>query len=270
MMSKEPEFGQKFSKIYLVPAELLQDSTRMRRRIGAVVFDHAGNVRDLLNREIGTALDAGGSALADYWPSAFTRIELRDVLDAITIIAKRLDNRVRFLREVERIFDEEQVRYTLDHLGGVHFRVDAEFERSRTSTIGTLVGSRYDGVKDQIDRTFRALDSVPPDGKLAIRSAFFATEGLFRLMFPNAHQLSSSEIAKHLKPIIDQRFSGTRPALQVVLKQLEAFKDWIDGAHFYRHEPGSEEPTQPPLDLAILMVSQATAYIRWLQQFDQN
>ncbi len=269
-MSKESEFGQKFSQLYLVPAELLQDSTRMRRRIGAVVFFHAGNVRDLLNWEIGTALDAGGSATADYWPSAFTRIELRDVLNAITVIANRLDSRDRFLREVQRVFDEEHVRYTLDHLGGVHFRVDAEFERSRTSTIHTLAGARYEAVRDQIDRTFRALDSIPPDGKLAIRSAFFAAEGLFRLMFPNAHQLSSTEVSKYLKPIIDKQFAGARPALQVSLKQLEAFKCWIDGAHFYRHEPGSEEPTQPPLDLAILMVSQAAAYIRWLQQFDPN
>ncbi|KQQ73648.1 hypothetical protein ASF70_07500 [Rhizobium sp. Leaf321] len=55
---------------------------------------------------------------------------------------------------------------------------------------------------------------------------------------------------------------------QVASKQLKALKDWIDGSHFYRHEPGSEEPNQPLLDKAILMVSKACACLRWLRGFD--
>ena len=273
-MGSSADLGRRFSQVYLIPVELLQDSKRMRRRIGIAVFSHARNVRDILNREIGTALEGPGSAREDYWPAAFAKLELRDVLDAITVVARRLNdfgnNRGDFLEEIQRIFNEEHVSYTLDKLGGVHFRVDAEFERSRISTIGTLSASRYDGARDQVERAYRALDGIPPDGKLAIRCAFFATEGLFRLLFPNAHQLSSGEVIKYLKPLVDQSMSDKRPALQVTLKQLEAFKDWIDAAHFYRHEPGTEEPAQPPLELAILMVSQAASYLRWLQQFDRK
>lgn len=269
-MGSEIESGRRFSQIYLIPEELLRDSSRMRRRIGSVVFSYARDVRKLLNDEIGIPLSSFASGTADYWPNAFAKMELRDVLDAITVVARRLVHMESFIKEIQRIFDEEHVSYTLDELGGVHFRVDAEFERSRISAIGVLGGSRYEGVRDQIERAYRALDGIPPDGKLAVRSAFFSAEGLFRLMFPNAHQLSSSEVAKYLRPLVDQRISDKRPALQVTLKQLEAFKDWIDAAHFYRHESGTEEPAQPPLELAILMVSQAASYLRWLQQFDRK
>lgn len=262
--------GKKFSKLYLVPAELLQDSLRMRRRLGITLYAFCRSLRELLNREIGTALPAAGSATADYWPHHMAKLDLRDVLDAITIAAQHSGNMPLFLKEVERIFDEEHVCYRVDSLGGVHFRVDAEFEGLRTSAVSCLAGARYDSVRDQYDRAHRALDSVPPDGKLAIRSAFFALEALFRLMFPNAHQLSSGEVGKHLKPLLDRNLSSKKPALQVASKQLEALKHWIDGAHFYRHEPGTEEPSQPPLDMAVLMVSQAGAYLRWLRGFDVN
>jgi len=49
---------------------------------------------------------------------------------------------------------------------------------------------------------------------------------------------------------------------------LASFKDWVDAAHFYRHEEGSEEPAQPPLQLAIYIVATGTAHLRWLAVLD--
>jgi hypothetical protein len=115
---------------------------------------------------------------------------------------------------------------------------------------------RYASVKELFEAAFLALDTIPPDGKAAIRNVFFAAEGLFRLMYPNSAQLNSSEVMRQLKPLVDTVFSDQKPAIYVAQKQISAFKEWIDGAHFYRHEPGTEEPAQPPLDLAIYMVSQ--------------
>jgi hypothetical protein len=44
--------------------------------------------------------------------------------------------------------------------------------------------------------------------------------------------------------------------------------DWIDAAQFYRHEAGQEAPTQPPLMLAVQMVSVGASFMRWLGELD--
>jgi len=76
------------------------------------------------------------------------KAQLRDVLDSITLRFKTLkvplydgtgENTKKaeadFLAEARRIFAEERVRYRIDDKGGVHFTVDAEFERSRIATL---------------------------------------------------------------------------------------------------------------------------------------
>jgi len=273
-MSDKEAVGRRFSEVYLAPKELHKDSPRMRRRIGAAVYRFAGNIREELNAEVGTNLGSPGSRTTDYWPSNFKELDLRDVLDAITVASREIKlsdgNLAGFLYEVERIFDEEHVCYRVDPEGGVHFRVDVEFELSRVAAISALSKQRYNAVRVQFESAHAALDTTPLDGKTAIRCSFFALEGLFRLIFPKAHQLSGGEINKHLKPRTDQFFADERPALYVAQKQLEALKDWVDAAHFYRHEPGTEEPNQPPLALAVMMVSQASSYLRWLTVLDET
>jgi hypothetical protein len=58
-------------------------------------------------------------------------------------------------------------------------------------------------------------------------------------------------------------------ALRAAHKQLASLKDWVDASHNYRHEPGSEGPVQPPIDLAILAISNGTGFLRWLITLDQ-
>ncbi|UPT53454.1 hypothetical protein [Synechococcus phage Yong-M2-251] len=206
-----------------------------------------------------------------YWPKIMQTLDLRDVLDSVTIRFQTIQTsqQTGFLEEARRIFREEQVRYRIDDAGGVHFAVDAEFERMRVSTIAGLGRPRFQGVQQIFEDAFLAFDRSPPDGKAAIRSAFFAAESLFRLIFPSAHQLSGSEVNKHLRPLIDRIYDGQKPAIYLAQKQIASFVDWIDGAHFYRHEPGTEDPAQPPLELAIYSVSQAGGHIRWLAELDR-
>jgi hypothetical protein len=77
-----------------------------------------------------------------------------------------------------------------------------------------------------------------------------------------------------LKPISlrgsQKAYAGDAVALRAAMKQLASFKDWVDASHNYRHEQGSEEPVQPPIDLAVLAVSNGAAYIRWLVALDND
>lgn len=268
-MTKAKE-GERFSLNYLRHPELLPDSLRMRRRIGSLVFQHGGSeLYALLNRRLGTDVAAYHANYESKWTKDFSAMDLRDVLDSITVVSTRT-GRISsvFLSEVRTVFQEEQVRYAVDDKGGVHFAVDQAFEQTRIATVITLGAARYTGVREALDRAYAALDQVPPDGKGAIRATFFACESLFRLAYPSAHQLGISEMAKHLKVAVDQRYDGQKPALYAAQKQFKQFQDWVEGAHFYRHEPGTEEPSQPPLEVAIHYVTSGTAWLRWLQGFD--
>lgn len=270
--------GQLFSQIYLRRPDLLQDSVRMRNRLAMLYASYnLDDLGSLIEKELGIQL--GGYEYDYQWPAIMKKLELRDVLDSITLRYRSItyDNshdpdqhRKAYLKQASRILAEEQVRYRIDNKGGVHFVVDAEFENARISTIARLGGQRYKAARAQFEDAYIALDRIPPDGKGAIRHAFFAVEGLFRLMFPNAHQLSGSELQKHLKPHVDGFYKDEKPAIYLAQKQVAAFSDWIDGAHFYQHEPGSEEPAQPPLSLAVYMVAQAGAHLRWLAELDKK
>jgi hypothetical protein len=44
--------------------------------------------------------------------------------------------------------------------------------------------------------------------------------------------------------------------------------EWVDACHFYRHEAGNEDVVQPPLTLAVNLVSVGASYIRWLAEVD--
>ena len=276
--------GHRFSRVYLASPNLLPDSKRMRRRLGHAIGDtYLRDFGSELAAELGIFVDCNSSAYSTYWPPFVEKMELRDVLDAITIRYRTIrvsyydetgaatrETKTKFLTEVKRIFIEEGVRYRLDNQGGVHFTVDAEFERARISTLSELGRTRYSGVNELFESSFSALDATPPDGKAAIRAVFFAAESLFRLMFPSAPQLNAGELQRLLKPKLDTMYAEQRPAVYMAQKQLAAFKEWIDAAHFYRHEPGTEEPAQPPLDLAINMIGIGAAHLRWLARIDSS
>jgi hypothetical protein len=110
---------------------------------------------------------------------------------------------------------------------------------------------------------------MPPDGKAAVRGVFTPAEGLFRLM-TSAGVLGVSELDKNIRPRIDALFVADIPARTASHRILASFQDWIAACHQYRHEPGTEEPAQPPLSLAIMLVSQGAGFIRWLIQIDRT
>jgi len=275
--------GRRFSHNYMQRADLLPDGKRMRRRLGTLIgAQNLDGFAMVLASELGINLDQIRGKYPSYWPEFLEEVDLRDCLDTITIRhhnlaphyydddgAESAKMRAKFLSEVRRIFREEQISYRVDDLGGVHFLVDTAFEQSRVAVLSGLGKARYEAARTLFEASMCALDSTPPDAKAAVRNTFFAVEGLFRLMFPSAHQLSGSEVQKHLKPRVDQIYEEQKPAIYVAQKQLNSLREWIDAAHFYRHEPGTEEPAQPPIEIAIELVSQGAAWLRWLVTMDK-
>jgi len=264
----------RFSLLYGSRGEPAADSQRMRRRLYAAFQNQVidkDNLALLVASELGVEVPYFG--YERNWEKFFLKSELRDALDFITILYNSLNYenfRLAWLAQVGRIFKEENVYYRVDEAGIVHFAVDEEFERARLASLAVLQAPRYANVLVAYERTYRELDKTPPDGKEAIRATFSALEGLFKLMFDKAIRLGSKEVDTYLKPYIDQHYAGQTAALHAAQKLVGAFKEWVTGAHYYRHEQGQEKVVQPPLGLAIATAGAGAAFLRWLAELDQG
>lgn len=273
--------GQRFSHVYLGRGEPTQDSVRFRRRLSAffylndVLKERGGQFAAIIHREVG--VDVPYVAYEGYnFRAFFDKAEIRDVLDTITLIWTELDSSGyidaanEWRQFVQRSINEENLGYRLDKKSGVHYLVDEEFERNRLATVQHLANPRYGAVRVEFESAHEKLSKVPPDTKEAIRAVFEAMEILTKLMFGSrkVRRLTSAVVEKNLKPKVESAYTDDKVALKAANQFLSGLSDWINAAHEYRHGQEVEEPANPPVDLAVAMVSTGAAYLRWLVRLD--
>ncbi|MDA9408741.1 hypothetical protein [Bradyrhizobium sp. CCBAU 45384] len=255
----------------------MQDSAKMRRRVASAIDgnDRLGGLSEFAKQELGIATPWSSNL---SWRAILEKWALQDVLDLITVATRFLvqeQNKSRYhldyvapwINTVARILAEENVHYAVDRAGGVHFAFDKEFSTSQAATIAALNATRYRNSLDLFESALADLGQAPPNTKSAVRHVFFAIEGLFKLMFPSETRLTA-KAAELLKPVLQKQLSEDKTTLQVSLKLIESFKDWIDAAHFYRHEQGEEDIAMPPLTVAVHLASAGAANLRWLAEID--
>lgn len=190
-------------------------------------------------------------------------------MDVFSLLVGFFENQKRninsLIGRVRAIFDETQVGYQLEEQGGVHPKFDEEFERQRTFSIRKLAGAEFTTARGFVSDAETALLSNPMDGKADIRTVFGAVENVSEQTF-DARRLHNGSIQRYLKPAVECLYSdgGTAILCRSSLKQVSAMTDWAEGAHFYRHVPGTPEPSQPSEELTLLVVSNGFAYLRWL------
>lgn len=277
--------GRRFSHVYLQRPDQLEDSERMRRRLGSL-YSHIGKMGSsgFLFGELG--LPSKTVITQGDWMLALLKFDLADVLDSITIFYSYLvrmagsrdvsdarwgkENALRLLLEIRRIFAEEQVRYRVDNAGGVHLAVDQQFEVAKAATVQGMSDPRYAEALRLLEGGYKALDGVPPDGKEAVRGVFGAAENLFLLTFGTAkiNRLTGPFIDQNLKPAVAALPWG-QEGKAAGEAMVDALKNWATASHKYRHEASHPDPHQPPFDLAILMVTQGTGFVRWLVTIDK-
>jgi hypothetical protein len=90
-MPDAPPIGQRFSHVYIQRGEPAQDSTRMRRRIAALIatFPDLGDFRSVVPRELGVHVPYAGLGDLD-WPAFLRECALKDVLDVVTVAYRHL------------------------------------------------------------------------------------------------------------------------------------------------------------------------------------
>jgi hypothetical protein len=268
MDSQVPQ-GKRFTHVYTDRGEPVGDSRRMRVRLMALLHsidDLRGS--SIVEKDLGLKFHG--------WPDFFDNAAMSDILDLVTVAYDHLTSRSyhstydsdRWLDGVQRIFAEQNIHYCVDGEGGVHFQYDRELTHTTAAAISILQPSRYANSLDAFNRALAALAEAPPDGKGAVRATFTAVEGLFRLMFPEVQRLAAGEVSR-LCPVVEHSYKGDRPAQETCQKMLQSLRGWIDAAHNYRHEEGKPDTiAQPPLTLAVYLVSTGAAHLRWLAELD--
>lgn len=262
--------GQLFSRVYLERGKPMTDSKRFRSRVGAflskVTFNRAKAAQDTAI-ETGVKVPTFGAyPRVNYkFDSFIVEQAIRDVLDIITIIYRNIQSDLDgggkhfFINFVERAMREENMSYRLDADGGVHYYVDEEFERSRASVIAGMAGEQYRAAKESFEDAHIAL--LEGDTLTAVRRSFDAVENVFKMRFSEP-RLGSSEIKSNLTPHLSSVYSGR--VANAGARLAASFAEWTNAAHQFRHAPGEADPSPPPMDMAIFMVAEAAAYLRWL------
>lgn len=269
------EQGRRFSHVYLARGEPTADSQRMRLRVYRLfnVIELDKHIsRDEVELALGVPVTKninGGTR----WEKFFLECDLRDFLDLITVVySGTADRQLRcastWIEGVSTIFREENVRYRVDECGGVHFAIDSEFEHNQACAVTALQGARFGAARSHFDAAQRALDANPPATREAIRQTFDCAETIFKLMFPDVTRLGSAEATKKLKPLLDAMSEGTER--DNLGRMLESLKEWINGAHPFRHGQSVEEPDNPSIASTVLSVSVGSAFIRWLAELDSR
>lgn len=265
--------GKRFSLVYLERGAPARDNQRFRNRLAAfythnLVNNHREVIQKALQQEAGIELP--WFANQGYRVgSLFQEGELRDVLDAITIIYQVLHRRgYKPLAEAWKGFvgtalREENVGYALDEGGGVHYFIDEEFERNRASALAVLEQPRYGGVRAAVEDAYRHLDADPADTKASVRSIFEALEILVKQIVETKN-LNKWIVENTLKEQCLTLYGADPVGSKVVSGMFDSLAPWVDALHNYRHGQHGEEPVAPDESLTVHTLSTGSSYIRWL------
>ena len=187
------------------------------------------------------------------------------------IVAKPgLDGHDRGAKVVARALREEGMGYKLDSQGGVHYIVDDEFEHNKLSAIACLNDKKFSAVVSSVEKAYSKLDAEPFDTKGAVRDMFEALETLVKVLLNTTKDLTEGLIKKELKPHANSVYEKLDiSAVSAADLLLEGFCYWIKAGHKYRHGQKTKEPIAPPLEIAVLFLSEGAAYIRYLIELDR-
>lgn len=271
--------GERFTTLYVRPERPTPDSSRARHRVGTLfretVFNgHAERLAEYFAQELGIPVPGDGRHSSD-WQQLIRDFPTPEFLDTVTLVYRYLFYHAgdavadRWRDAVKKIFAEENLAYEIDEVGGVHPAVDSEFQRNRASTVAALRSDRHDNVRELFEGVAKYLNADPPNYMKAWRAMFSSLEALFALMFPYV-RLTAEDVERRLRPVAQRAYDGDAAAQKAVQSMVAALREWVEASDIYRHQPGAEEPAEPPADVAILAISSGASLLRWLAGLDAD
>ena len=265
--------GERFSVLYMRPGDPAPDSARARHRIGslfreALFHPRFDQLAAYLVRNIGISLP-DNHRYPSCWHQFMRECRIADFIDTITVVYRYLfwhvsEDIANWWRDsVRQIMAEENLAYEIDDVGGVHPRIDSEFQRNVASALAGLEAERYRHVRDLLERASGNLSTNPPNYRQAWRATLSAMEAVFALIFPHV-RFTIEEIERYLKPRVERTYQGDPTSQRAALRMLTCLLEWVEASRSFRHYPGAPDCSQPPPDVAVLSISCGTSLVRWL------
>jgi hypothetical protein len=265
--------GERFSVLYMRPGDPAPDSARARHRIGSLFRESLFHPRfdqlaAYLVRNIGISLP-DNHRYPSCWHQFMRECRIADFIDTITVVYRYLfwhvsEDIANWWRDsVRQIMAEENLAYEIDDVGGVHPRIDSEFQRNVASALAGLEAERYRSVRDLLERASNNLSTNPPNYRQAWRATLSAMEAVFALMFPQV-RFTIEEIERYLKPRVERAYQGDPTSQKAALRMLTCLLEWVEASRSFRHYPGASDCSQPPPDVAVLSISCGASLVRWL------
>jgi hypothetical protein len=265
--------GERFSVLYMRPGDPAPDSARARHRIGslfreALFHPRFDQLAAYLVRNIGISMP-DNHRYPSCWHQFMRECRIADFIDTITVVYRYLfwhvsEDIANWWRDsVRQIMAEENLAYEIDDVGGVHPRIDSEFQRNVASALAGLEAERYRNVRDLLERASGNLSTNPPNYRQAWRATLSAMEAVFALMFPQV-RFTIEEIERYLKPRVERAYQGDPTSQKAALRMLTCLLEWVEASRSFRHYPGAPDCSQPPPDVAVLSISCGASLVRWL------
>ena len=178
--------GEQFSRSHVHPGAPGQDSTRARYRVGALfgetgITSQVGQLASYLGRELGVPVPGDGRRSSN-WNAFIRECPTSEFLDTITVVYRYLfwhageESANRWRDDVRRVFAEEHLAYEIDDVGGVHPRVDREFQENLASAVAGLQSENHRGVRELVESASKYLHATPPNHRQALRLMLSAAE----------------------------------------------------------------------------------------------
>ncbi|MEM6409094.1 MAG: hypothetical protein AAF700_11830 [Pseudomonadota bacterium] len=280
-MQEETVEGGFFSRNYLAKDTPSADDKKMRHRIAKYLetYTHSesGDFGRFIETELGiSVLSEGPYSQYVNWMRVLEKCSISDFLDIVTAVCRlrpsttkregRMTVKYDFLEFAERVFREQAVAYRIDQKGGIHPFIDKSFSSTLAETLEGLEGKELFAAKAHLEKAEKALLEFDVDTRQAVRSAFDAVENLAKIIVPKSTQLNKDVAQNGLRPKLCDPEQAPKTDFHPTTKLFDGFIQWINAAHFYRHDPGQAEPTAPSKEFAVLFLSQGVSYARWLSQ----
>jgi hypothetical protein len=280
-MPDTPKKGVPFSQQYLTRGDPTDDSAPARRRLAAYFSFNRFETTELaavaavLREEVGAQISSAAKIGADFYAVA----DMSEVLNSVTHVCRALGvssptvqykKATDWIAFVTNVFETENLSYRVDEQGGVHRKIDAEFEHQVTSILRGLTNPKYGAIRHAFEEAHRYISSTPPDTMAAVRSMFESLEILARLMVPQTKNLNRRLMENTLKDVGLAQFNGDPVAAAALTGIFDGAALWVNAIHTYRHGQPTEIPAPPPLDFAVYVLSSGAALLRLLLDIDRN
>lgn len=269
--------GQLFTTVYRDRGEARHDDPKFRVQLNHALWEIFSKEFFALGRYLGghagvTVPNSEGTMGFYYrFDDYLNECPLDELLDFLTHVVHFAEAKgmrsygYTWIDRVRAALDTHNMAYEMDKLGGMHHKVDAAFARSQELTLTCLADARFEAARANTEAAFDCLTAIHQSAKMAVVNIFMAAESVFKLVLGKGVSLTSASVGKEFRSLVQARISGCDQATSQSFNALvSSFADWVDACHPYRHGQKDPNLVEPPMDLAILLVTQGADLIRWL------